>query len=129
MAAGIAWGVASVFVLVAVDVQGAQEVFRRLPSAIGIFLLPPSFAELEARLRRRAADKLESVERRLRAAGAPLPVPPARLAVAGRLKSGVERGFGAQPRLSKARTARLARPARGEGPPRGRSGGSGRSPV
>lgn len=57
-------------VLVDVDVQGAQQVFSRLPEAIGIFLLPPSFVELESRLRRRAADKPESIARRLRAASA-----------------------------------------------------------
>lgn len=55
-------------VLVDVDVQGARQIFERLPEAIGIFLLPPSYAELEARLRGRGADSEESIARRLRSA-------------------------------------------------------------
>lgn len=55
-------------VLVDVDVQGAREIFAKLPEAIGIFLLPPSFTVLEQRLRGRGADSEESVARRLRAA-------------------------------------------------------------
>jgi guanylate kinase len=49
-----------------IDVQGAAQVQRRLPDkAVGIFVLPPSRSELEARLRRRTgAEKLvESAQR------------------------------------------------------------------
>jgi guanylate kinase len=40
--------------LLDIDVQGAAQVKRKLPEAVSIFVLPPSRAELERRLRRRA---------------------------------------------------------------------------
>ena len=40
-------------VVLDIDVQGHRQVHRRLPEAVSIFLLPPSFAELGRRLRRR----------------------------------------------------------------------------
>jgi guanylate kinase len=47
-----------------IDVQGAAALTRRMPEAVTVFLLPPSWTRLEDRLRRRdGAD--ESVERRL----------------------------------------------------------------
>ena len=48
-----------------IDWQGAQQVRERLPEAVQIFILPPSRAELEARLRRRASDSDEAIARRL----------------------------------------------------------------
>lgn len=39
-----------------IDWQGAQQVRRLYPDAIGIFILPPSIEELERRLRGRAQD-------------------------------------------------------------------------
>ena len=48
-----------------IDWQGARQVRRRLPEAIQIFILPPSWAELEARLRKRATDSPEAIARRL----------------------------------------------------------------
>jgi guanylate kinase len=36
-----------------IDVQGAAQVMRRLPTTVSIFILPPSREELERRLRRR----------------------------------------------------------------------------
>ena len=36
-----------------IDWQGAQQMRRQFPEAVGIFILPPSVAELENRLRRR----------------------------------------------------------------------------
>ena len=48
-----------------IDWQGAQQVRARLPEAIQIFILPPSRAELEARLRRRGSDSEDSIARRL----------------------------------------------------------------
>lgn len=56
-------------VLIDVDVQGARQIFARAPDAIGIFLLPPSFAELERRLRLRGSESPQTLARRLRAAG------------------------------------------------------------
>jgi len=48
-----------------IDWQGANQVRERLPEAIQIFILPPSRAELEARLRNRATDSPEAIARRL----------------------------------------------------------------
>lgn len=48
-----------------IDWQGAKQVRERLPEAIQIFILPPSRAELEARLRKRASDSEEAIARRL----------------------------------------------------------------
>jgi guanylate kinase len=52
-------------VLLDIDVQGHRQVRRRIPEAVGIFLLPPSSDELERRLRRRHQDTEEVIERRL----------------------------------------------------------------
>lgn len=51
-----------------IDHQGARQIKAKLPEAIGIFILPPSMKELERRLRARASDDDDVVERRLRAA-------------------------------------------------------------
>lgn len=48
-----------------IDWQGARQVRERLPEAIQIFILPPSRAELEARLRKRGTDSEEAIARRL----------------------------------------------------------------
>lgn len=48
-----------------IDWQGARQVRERLPEAEQIFILPPSRAELEARLRKRATDTPEVIARRL----------------------------------------------------------------
>jgi len=52
-------------VLLDIDVQGHSQVRRRLPDALSIFLLPPSFPELARRLRRRHSDCAAVIERRL----------------------------------------------------------------
>lgn len=52
-------------VLLEIDVQGAAKVREKLPEAVLIFLIAPSFAELEARLRGRGSETEESVQRRL----------------------------------------------------------------
>lgn len=54
--------------LLDVDVQGAAQVRTRLPEAVTVFLLPPSRAALEARLRGRGGLSAAVVERRLQAA-------------------------------------------------------------
>jgi guanylate kinase len=51
--------------LLDVDVQGAEQVRARCPGAVSVFLLPPSAPEMERRLRGRAQDPPESIERRL----------------------------------------------------------------
>ena len=52
-------------VLLEIDWQGAQQVRRIFADTIGIFILPPSIAELERRMRRRGQDSEEVVRRRL----------------------------------------------------------------
>jgi guanylate kinase len=52
-------------VLLEIDFQGARLVREQLPSAVGIFILPPSRAELERRLRGRAQDSPEVIAKRL----------------------------------------------------------------
>jgi guanylate kinase len=48
-----------------IDWQGAEQVRRLHPDAVGIFILPPSMAELERRLRARAQDADAVIRRRL----------------------------------------------------------------
>ncbi|HUO95362.1 MAG TPA: guanylate kinase, partial [Steroidobacteraceae bacterium] len=52
--------------LLEIDWQGARQVRARLPEAIDVFVLPPSRAALEARLRSRATDSDAIISRRLR---------------------------------------------------------------
>jgi guanylate kinase len=49
-----------------IDYQGARQIKAELPDAVGVFILPPSMEELSRRLRSRASDDEETVERRLR---------------------------------------------------------------
>jgi len=51
-----------------IDWQGAQQVRRLLPDAIGIFILPPSVAELERRMRSRGQDSDAVIRRRMASA-------------------------------------------------------------
>lgn len=55
-------------VVLEIDWQGAQQVRRLFPDAIGIFILPPSLEELERRLVNRAQDSEAVIARRLAAA-------------------------------------------------------------
>ncbi|MBI2396651.1 MAG: guanylate kinase [Xanthomonadales bacterium] len=52
-------------VLLEIDYQGAQRVRAQVPAAVSIFILPPSRAELERRLRTRAKDSEATILRRL----------------------------------------------------------------
>lgn len=52
-------------VLLDIDVQGAERVMARCPEAHGIFIMPPSYDDLERRLRQRARDHPEQIARRL----------------------------------------------------------------
>lgn len=54
--------------LLDVDVQGAQQVRARIADAVSIFILPPSHAALERRLRGRGPEDESSLQRRLAAA-------------------------------------------------------------
>lgn len=53
-------------VLLEIDWQGARQVRESMPDCVTIFVLPPSLAELERRLRDRRTDSDEVIERRLR---------------------------------------------------------------
>ena len=55
-------------ILLDIDTQGALQVKRNFPEAVLIFILPPSFKELERRLRSRGTDDEETIERRLKIA-------------------------------------------------------------
>ena len=47
-----------------VDYQGARQIKAKLPSAVGIFILPPSMEELGRRLRGRGTDDEATIQRR-----------------------------------------------------------------
>ena len=51
-----------------IDWQGAQQVRRLHPACVGIFILPPSVAELERRMRARGQDSDAVIRRRLASA-------------------------------------------------------------
>ena len=53
-------------VLLEIDWQGAQQIRRSKPDCVSVFILPPSRAELERRLRGRGSDSAAVIERRLR---------------------------------------------------------------
>jgi guanylate kinase len=55
-------------VLFDVDYQGARQIKARMPEAVGVFILPPSLAELERRLRGRGTEDEPTTLRRLEAA-------------------------------------------------------------
>lgn len=57
-------------ILLEIDWQGAQQVRKQFPAAIGIFILPPSLDELARRLTGRGTDAAEVIARRLAAAEA-----------------------------------------------------------
>lgn len=55
-------------IVLEIDWQGAAEVRRLHPEVVSIFIVPPSLADLEARLRDRAQDGDEVIRQRLAAA-------------------------------------------------------------
>ncbi len=55
-------------VVLEIEVQGAEKVMARCPEHISIFILPPSLAELERRLRGRGTETEEVIARRMAAA-------------------------------------------------------------
>ena len=52
-------------ILLDIDVQGHKKLRRRLPDTVSVFVLPPSFADLEQRLRHRHKDSPEVIAERL----------------------------------------------------------------
>jgi guanylate kinase len=55
--------------LLDLDVQGAAQVRKAFPDAVSVFILPPSYTDLERRLRGRGAENEGNFRRRLQAAG------------------------------------------------------------
>lgn len=58
------------WVLLEIELEGARQIRETFPEALRIFILPPSLAELEHRLRDRGQDSDEAIARRLRRAEA-----------------------------------------------------------
>lgn len=52
-------------IILEIDVQGAENVRKKMPEAVSIFILPPSFEVLKARLTARATEKQEDLALRL----------------------------------------------------------------
>lgn len=55
-------------ILLEIDVQGAKQIKEKIPEAVSIFILPPSFDELRNRLEKRGTETKEVIEKRLKAA-------------------------------------------------------------
>src|SRR6266581_3071006 len=52
-------------VLLDIDTHGARQLRQRYPEAVSVFIMAPSLAELEARLRERKSDASREIQRRL----------------------------------------------------------------
>lgn len=52
-------------VILDIDVHGGRSIKRLFPSAVLVFIAPPSLSELESRLRNRSQDSESTIERRL----------------------------------------------------------------
>ena len=52
-------------ILLEIEVQGAMQVMEKCPDAITIFMVPPSFQELENRIRGRRSEPEDIVQQRL----------------------------------------------------------------
>lgn len=55
-------------IIIEVDVNGAAQIREKLPEAVSIFIMPPSFEELKRRLRGRGTESEELIEKRLKSA-------------------------------------------------------------
>ena len=55
-------------VILEIEIQGAAKVREKMPEAVSLFLVPPSFEELSRRLHRRATDAEEVIQGRLQKA-------------------------------------------------------------
>ena len=51
-----------------IEVQGGASVRKLIPEAVKVFILPPSVRELERRLRKRATEDEEAIQKRLKIA-------------------------------------------------------------
>lgn len=55
-------------IIIEVDVNGAHNIKQKLPEAISIFIMPPSFAELKRRLEGRGTESRDVIEKRMQSA-------------------------------------------------------------
>jgi guanylate kinase len=61
-------------VILDIDVNGARQVKEKIKDAIAVFIMPPSFSELERRLRSRRQESDEAIHKRLEIARSEIPV-------------------------------------------------------
>ena len=54
--------------VIEVDVNGAAQIREKMPEAVSIFIMPPSFAELKRRLSGRGTESEELIQKRLSSA-------------------------------------------------------------
>ncbi|NET00567.1 MAG: guanylate kinase [Sphaerospermopsis sp. SIO1G1] len=52
-------------VILEIELEGARQIRHSYPNALSIFILPPTFSELENRIRGRGQDSEEAISRRL----------------------------------------------------------------
>lgn len=52
-------------VVLDIEIQGARQVYEKMPDAISVFILPPSMAELRRRLEMRGTETPESLDARI----------------------------------------------------------------
>lgn len=55
-------------VLLDIEVQGAKIIHEKFPDAVLVFMMPPTYEELERRLRGRKTDDEETIQKRLKRA-------------------------------------------------------------
>lgn len=55
-------------VLIEVDVNGAKEISKKLPEAVTVFIMPPSYQELKRRLSGRGTETQELIDKRMKEA-------------------------------------------------------------
>ena len=60
-------------VILEIEVQGAMQVHEKRPDAVMVFIAPPSFEELAARLRGRGTEDEETIQKRLAKAREEIP--------------------------------------------------------
>lgn len=53
-------------IIIEVDVNGAFNIRKKMPEAVSIFIMPPSFKELERRLTGRGSESDEVIEKRMK---------------------------------------------------------------
>ncbi len=55
-------------ILIEVDVNGAKEICQKLPEAITVFIMPPSYKELKRRLSGRGTETQDLIDKRMKEA-------------------------------------------------------------